>query len=181
MKAIYFGFLLVFFGICKFCGDEFKVVGRHEWRCLGRNIEENTTTQSSQASRGNEFIPSTQDEHDRCNTDEIECACGRKCKGLRGIKRHQRSCRVIKDLSEHLSRDLQETAHKLQEEAETEVTTTDIPSFKPGIKLPKSDQAWATANDFFRANLPVSDINKENLDDTMRKFNDVVYNYMAES
>ena len=149
MKAIYFGFLLAFFGICKFCGDEFKVVGRHEWRCRSKNIEENVTTQSSQASRVNEFIPSTHDDHGRCDTGEIECACGQKFKGLRGIKRHQRSCKVIKGLSVNLSRDLQEAA-QVQDEDETEVTLPDTPSFKQGIKLPKPDQAWSTANDFFK-------------------------------
>lgn len=180
MKAIYFGVFLALFGICNFCGDEFMVVGRHEWRCRSKNIEENVSTTSSQASRVNEFIPRRHDDNDICDTGDIECACGRKCKGLRGIKRHQRSCRVIKGLSENLSRALQETA-QAHKEAETEVTLQDTPSFKPGIKLPKSDQAWSTANDFFKANHPISDINNEKLDNTVRKFNDVVYNYMAES
>ena len=40
------------------------------------------------------------------NTEEIKCACGKKCKDLRGLKVHQRSCRTIKTLCNEVLDDL---------------------------------------------------------------------------
>ena len=36
------------------------------------------------------------------NVDYVKCCCGKKCKGLRGLKGHQRSCRFIKGMCSDL-------------------------------------------------------------------------------
>ena len=36
------------------------------------------------------------------NVEYISCSCGKRCKGLRGLKAHQRSCRVIKSMSDNI-------------------------------------------------------------------------------
>ena len=35
------------------------------------------------------------------NVEYISCSCGKRCKGLRGLKAHQRSRRVIKSMSDN--------------------------------------------------------------------------------
>ena len=39
---------------------------------------------------------------------EVKCTCGKHCKGLKGLKAHQRSCRIILGLHENLRNDLDE-------------------------------------------------------------------------
>ena len=38
----------------------------------------------------------------------IKCCCGKVCKGARGLKMHQRSCRVIQGLDSEFRTDLEE-------------------------------------------------------------------------
>ena len=38
----------------------------------------------------------------------IKCCCGKICKGARGLKMHQRSCRVIHGLNDELYNDIEE-------------------------------------------------------------------------
>ena len=52
-----------------------------------------------------------------------------------------------------------------------------MPVIKPGIKLPKTDSQWKTANDYFRAMLPMSMIDPKNIGDSILKMNEVLYNY----
>ncbi|CAB4032436.1 Hypothetical predicted protein [Paramuricea clavata] len=42
------------------------------------------------------------------NTDDVKCYCGKSFKGTRGLKMHQRSCRVIHGLNDELLTDLEQ-------------------------------------------------------------------------
>ena len=104
--------------LCPFCGKDFKSLGKHKWRCeeklhttlsitqgnhdniiLHRTIE---TPSNSLANLNNNIEPNhseghltAYDENQQQNkrTDEdFTCYCGKKCKGLRGLRAHQRSC-----------------------------------------------------------------------------------------
>ena len=89
---------------CTFCNKDFVSLGHHVCRCKARV--------TSSASLGNSLpLPSNQNSlstdavqgalvlADAPQLDEI-CTCGRKCKGRRGLKAHQRSCGVFKGLIE---------------------------------------------------------------------------------
>ena len=94
--------ILMIFVICSFCGGEFKSLGRHTWRCKERlrsdrnsnpalNIDESTSTP---------ITTTLERSKDVSNCSEVKCCCGKLCNGLRGLKMHQRSCRVIKGLEQ---------------------------------------------------------------------------------
>ena len=52
---------------------------------------------------------------------------------------------------------------------------------KLGIKLPKADSGWELANLFFKSELSTSDINRDNLNETISSINSTTYNYFAEN
>ena len=73
------------------------------------------------------------------NCSHIKCSCGKVCKGLRGLKMHQRSCRVISDLEGEVFESIEEdiTGSYNNDDASGDDNTTNIlPVIKPGIKLP---------------------------------------------
>jgi hypothetical protein len=96
------------------------------------------------------------------------------CKGARGLKMHQRSCKVIDDMEEELQQQMTDALNEQicddnaqsAEDAVPSLNAQEIfPDLKKGIKLPKSPLQWSTANDFFQltfSNYPVTtqEINK---------------------
>ena len=80
--------MLAICAVCWFCGKEFIMLGRHTWRCkerLNQNPSVNTVNQ----------IPVMHSPIRISNTNDIKCCCSKSCKGTRGLKMHQRSCRLI--------------------------------------------------------------------------------------
>ena len=76
--------------------------------------------------------------------NEVKCSCGQKCKGLRGLKAHQRSCRVINGLPAELLEDLEKdgndcyTSNALSDtlsNIENQIYLEEEPDLKQGIKL----------------------------------------------
>ena len=51
---------------------------------------------------------------------------------------------------------------------------------KKGVKLPKSPQHWALANDFFKAAFSNKPIGSSNVSDVINEFNCVIYNYFKD-
>ena len=84
---------LLFYVVCSYCGRDFTALGRHQWRCkkrmpinYGPNAKINTTIV---------------DENDAAHIVEtVKCCCGKSCKGVKGLKMHQRRCRILEGLSE---------------------------------------------------------------------------------
>ena len=101
----------------------------------------------------------------RTNTNsKIQCACGKEVNSHASLKRHQRSCRVIMGLNDELNYALQENNEEIfgdQSESTVKVNLAEDTIIKPGIKLPKSESEWKTANSFFHANLPIADMNTD--------------------
>ena len=99
----------------------------------------------------------------------IKCCCGKVCKGPRGLKMHQRSCRIIDDLEDELQQQMTEILSDDQEN-EDNIDQLDhknssiniqenVPDLREGIKLPKSPLQWSSANDFFKltfSNQPIT-------------------------
>ena len=52
---------------------------------------------------------------------------------------------------------------------------------KPVIKLPKADSGWELADLFFKSELSTSDINRDNLNETIALMNSTICNYFAEN
>ena len=93
MGYLRLAYLMAILMVCSYCGKDFAVFDRHQWRCRKRmpnNFGSNNTRNSmanDDADLGSEI-------------NIIKCLCGKMCKGLKGLKMHQRRCRVIEGLSE---------------------------------------------------------------------------------
>ena len=105
MHSTLIGLLLVC-AICSFCGKNFESLGTHQWRCKQKlhhveNVHNSTTSLGKMPviiSLG--IAPPKR--------SGIKCCCGKVCRGARGLKMHQRSCRVILGLNDELRADLDE-------------------------------------------------------------------------
>ena len=107
--------------VCSFCGEDFISLGRHTWRCK-RKLHQGAS--QNHVTYGNSYLPqdlfilnnNMSDNNDPANTEEIKCACGKKCKGLPRLKAHQRSCRTIKTLCNEVLDDLNSNNRTDQQE-----------------------------------------------------------------
>ena len=122
----------------------------------------------------------------------VKCCCGKICKGARGLKMHQRSCRVVHGLDTELYADIEEQSNvdtpiipENDQSTENEalmVNDQNIPNLKRGIKLSTSDAEWSTANDYFKfalqSNQPIA---SQDLDTNINLLNNIVYDYFAQN
>ena len=56
-----------------------------------------------------------------------------------------------------------------------------IPDVKQGVKLPTSESQWKSANDFFRAALPLLSINGDSLGNNIKRFHETIYTFFKEN
>ena len=184
---------------CQFCGREFKALGRHLWRCAAKlnqkpsqtllNRQENVavdnlgieTTSTTLVNVNGEIVNNLPegslteyDEEMQLNNDSnniIKCHCGKECKGNRGLRAHQRFCKIVDmpELRELFNNELltniqPSTAETLEHEHENLRFRGEQP-IKPGLKLPKTKEEWTRANDFFKAifdhTMSIVDIDEE--------------------
>ena len=141
--------------ICSFCGKDFESLGRHSWRCKSRMETGN------EANRTNNMFNSI--DHYQLNYVESSnnaafvCCCGKRCKGEKGLRIHQRSCKTIERLAKKLNREiLSELSNHDNYDLDdhgSNYNSTDIPVLKPGVKLPDSMSEWSTANLYFQTHL----------------------------
>ena len=61
----------------------------------------------------------------------------------------------------------------------TTMLSDEIPVLKKGIRLPKSDSEWVTANEYFKFSL--QPITSQNLNTSNQQLNETVYEYFAEN
>ena len=174
MNKVTINGLLVLFVICSFCKKDFEVLNRHSWRC-----KEKLKHQRNEDNHGNDIVSISfdtvnLDRNKIVNNDCHKCICGKKCKGLRDLRVHQRSCRAITSLNnDNIVIDNTE-----QDVIENHFVTTNIkqdefPSLKEGVKLPKSPEDWNLANLHFHSELSSIDI-KNNLNEAMSLMNSTV-------
>ena len=153
--------------VCSFCGNDFKSVNRHVWRCQARMEEVN---------------PDKGDEAEELSniSGELKCICGKVCKGLRGLRGHQRSCRSIKHMSDEIS--VEDTIQDRTGNVACNSTFLDEnPNIKPGIKLPKTNEEWELANTYFKSQLNLIDINTMGVSHALIELNNVTYDYFKET
>ena len=73
------------------------------------------------------------------NIHHVYCGCGKKFKGLHGLKTHQRTCRFVMGLNEELIQPEQDNELETND-IEDLISTSSNPDSKPGGKIP-SDRA----------------------------------------
>ena len=103
------------------------------------------------------------------------------CKGLRGLKMHQRSCRVIIGLTDETFEVLEETENIDTGQTVDSVDFDSMPTIKPGIKLLRSDDQWKTTNAYFSVALPISEIDYRNISMETVAVNTTIYNYFQDN
>ena len=168
--------------ICGFCGKEFVSLGRHSWRCKSkvdygpeiRNSDIPTTEIHTQ-----EYLPVK-------SSKSIKCCCGKVCKEARGLKMHQRCCRVIDDLEQEIQEEMTELLTEQNEDiiesnAPPVNSQEDFPDLRKGIKLPTSPSQWTTANEFFKLTFSNHPITAHDLNNNITTMTTVVYNYFSEN
>ena len=170
--------------ICGFCGKEFESLGRHSWRCKSKVGNERESTLN--------VNPAMEMPTQMClpvkSCKAVKCCCGKVCKEARGLKMHQRSCRVIDDLEDELQQQMTEALNDDNHEDNTDPVNPEIsplntqenfPDLKRGIKLPKSPLQWPTANDFFKLTFLNHPITPDDLNNNINTMVTVVYNYFS--
>jgi len=182
--------MLLVCAVCSFSGKDFVSLGRHSWRCKQRvhhaeqdNSAENNATRTPVMNSPNVVISSR---------NVVKCCCGKICKGARGLKMHQRSCRVVHELDAELQVDIEEQSGRdienmpeMDESSENEAPSEygqEFPNLRKGIKLPKSDLQWSTANDYFKFALSSNQpITAQSLNANIKVLNNTVYEYFAQN
>ena len=165
MVSVGLQLILIVFAICSFCGKDFVSIGCHSWRCKSRiNTGDSDILQTS----GHLAVEKRTIVE---NCAEITCCCGKNCKGIIGLKMHQRSCSVFNGLDENFSEMVREDIlesvknEEIDTENENLRNQTDVLQeseetvlLKRGVKLPKSCSDWSLANDHFKgvlSNYPI--------------------------
>ena len=142
--------------ICSFCNKDFVSLGRYSWRCRGRRTQQQSSEsdtrnfgndQDSNFERSNLTIETLLQQSSIANIHHVYCGCGKKCKELRGLKTHQRTCRFVMGLNEELIQPEQDNELETND-IENLISTSSNPDLKPGIKLPQTEPEWAFTEDF---------------------------------
>ena len=142
-------------------------LNRHKWRCKARlhQSSSNGNVANNNASSNNIVNPEIINNISISNVQYISCSYGKQCKGLRGLKWHQRSCRLIKSTSNNIVDNLENDYNELNDNSNFDInndnnlsddTTNESPSLKNAVKLPVSTNDWDIANTYFHFNLPIS-------------------------
>ncbi len=179
--------------ICSFCGKDFVSLGRHQWRCKQKindpNLNANSENPTSYEIHVEPVISSPTT--DLTKKSGVKCCCGKVCKGARGLKMHQRSCRVILGLNEELLEHVIEQEQSSNDcrgdlnEIGNDTTFIDnqddeYPELKKGINLSKTDSEWLTANEYFKFALaPDPPITSHDLNLSIKHLNETMYTYFA--
>ena len=121
---------------------DFKSLGRHTWRCKDRvnTAKKAETVPNNSSNLRKSTLPIPIDETievSKCS--HVKCCCGKLCNGLRGLKMHHRSCRVIKGLTDEMFDMVEETENIDTGQILDRVEFDSMPTSKPGIKLPRRD------------------------------------------
>ena len=176
--------------ICGFCGKEFVSLGRHSWRCKSKveyNQEPTANVNPVMEMPAQECLPVK-------SCKAIKCCCGKVCKGPRGLKMHQRSCRIIYDLEDELKQQMTEILSDQENEdnidqlehENSSLNIQDVPDLRKGIKLPKSPLQWSSGNGlplqwFFKLTFSNQPITPHDLNANIKTMVTVIYNYFGEN
>ena len=143
--------------ICEYCGKDFQSLGCHIWHCKARITSVTVSPQDATAlgtpdpylqptrtsPQPSRTLPPDDHSNAKNSTDQI-CHCGRVCKGLRGLKAHQRSCKLTMELFD-ITKDLTVRV-SLGERVDPDQAQQVHCTILDGVKLPTSPDDWTPAN-----------------------------------
>ena len=172
---------------CQYCNKDFKSLGRHVWSCAANLYTQSSQITGNHGDQNNEQIQSIENSSrslvnlsdqyslndpegtitecdeklqskENNEDDYIKCNCGKSCKGICGLRAHQRFCKIndMPELRELFNNELVEikdsiTCDENFEPNDQYILQNKLP--KTGIKLPKTKSAWGQANEYFRVKL----------------------------
>ena len=96
---------------------------------------------------------------------------------------HQHSCRPIKSLKGETFETVQSEIDNSYDGGSKAAEQLDrfgysnVPEIKLGIKLPKNNEQWKTANTYFAATLPLTEIDPSKVNVFIKTMNSVIYDY----
>ena len=154
--------------VCTFCGNDFRSVNRHIWRCQARMEEINPEPDGEME----EITNMARNEH--------ICVCGKSCKGLRGLRGHQRSCRSIKHMKDELLVE-DPMPNTMGNDARRSIMLDENPNVKAGIKLPKTVEDWELANTYFQSKLNSIDVSNTGTTYALDQLNSIAYEYFKKT
>ena len=123
--------------------------------------------------------------------ETVKCCCGKACKGVKGLKMHQRRCRVLEGLNDdpleidnsNLETDSPLDDTELDNHVDMSVDHRDVAVTKSGIMLPKTSEQWNLANDYLKSVFIDLDFNSDSIDlidESVRLINNTIYNYFRD-
>ena len=167
--------------VCSYCSTDFPSVKRHEWRCKEKPNAHSTKSSMFAQRTSQDNIPIIENQTRADNVDSAKCCCAKKCEGLRGLKSHQRSSRVVKGLNEEMVSTNDNETHEIIKDNIHDFIAENLPEFKPSIKLPETETGWKGADTYFRSVLHARDINISNLNTSVKNMNNIIYEYFAKN
>jgi len=111
--------LLFVFTVCSFCGKEFVSLGQHSGRCKSKLHRESEFQNSRNIS--SPLLPPESMKVVTNGSKIVNCSCGKQCKGLKGLKAHQRSSRTIQGLHGNLFEELDNDFNKNEAECDEDI------------------------------------------------------------
>ena len=158
--------------VCSFCNQDFVTLGRHSWHCK----QQINQAESNLPDATTRPVPVMQSPNvPVLSQTVVKCCCGKICKGARGLKMH---------LEEQITPNNAEDTPENDNNGSNTDTINDgrFPELKKGIKLPKNDSEWLTANDYFKCALQLSDpITLQDVNSKIKLLNNTIYNYFEDN
>ena len=100
---------------------------------------------------------------------------------MKGLKMHQRKCRVISGFNDDSLFELPDEDTTLNEYTTHDLTAVDMSvedlTLKYGILLPKLEKDWSIANDYFHSLFTETVIETSNVDVIAEKLSNSIYDY----
>ena len=144
--------IVAVFIACVYCGKDIQSLDRHSSMCKKRL---NNTSEPNEP----EKTALQLDSEPVSGYNIVKCVCGKECKGMKGLKMHQRRCPVMDNTEfsqpprfEYSNFDPREVNIERQQE-EITVQSLNIFEINPGTKLPKSNEQWNEANAYVRSTI----------------------------
>ena len=144
---------------CEFCNKDFVSLGRHSWRCPAKatasvvNRPTPLDDHCIQSTDVNQVVKSTPVQSDII---QVQCVCGKLCKGRRGLAMHRRSCKMANSVTTVDNGESPPAGNQPTPMApSTPPSSPALPTLN-GVKLPSSKQGWEEANLYFRINIDMS-------------------------
>ena len=170
MIPSYIMVLFALLTVCSFGGNDFVALGRHQWRCKQR-VHSNTTGPDGDINIP--LVTGTVSPVRNIDVASIKCCCGKSCKGIRGLRIHQRSCRIVNNLGEEEST-IDERYCETEECPEEHLA--DHFELNTGICLPRSNNKWLLANTLFQLALVNVVVNESTVTDVAKLMSAAIYN-----